>query len=120
MFKEHNYPSEEHPLGIAYPGVTYAEPDQPNWVGYLATEFSPAPGHPLVVFDYAVGGQTVEGVASQIKDQFMDHIADRPEWAQWSSSDTLFATWVGINDCAYVFSHNPKSWSCSDLCNQTA
>ena len=88
--KPNQHPSEELPLGVPYPGVTYAEPGKPNWVGFLATEFSPSAPRPLVIFDYGLGGSRVENVVLQIKEQFVEDIADKPEWANWNSEDTLF------------------------------
>lgn len=42
------------------------------------------------MFDYGKGGQTVEGVVKQIKDEFIPQLGEKPEWAKWSSADTLF------------------------------
>lgn len=78
------------PLGVVYPGNTYAEPGQPNWVGYLATEFAPNSPRPLIVFDYGKGGSTVKDVVGQVREQFTSDIGDKPEWAKWTASDTLF------------------------------
>jgi hypothetical protein len=30
--------------------------------------------------------------------QFETYLANKPEGAQWASSDSLFAFWIGIND----------------------
>ncbi|CAL1704184.1 unnamed protein product [Somion occarium] len=94
------HPSEEHPLGVVFPGYSWAEDHKPNWVGYLITEF--APGHAMLVYDYAVGGDRVNGVVSQIQRHFIPKVGQKPDWAPWSSDDTLFITWVGINDCAFI------------------
>jgi len=53
------------------------------------------------VYDFAVGGHCVPGVERQITRQFEDGLSAKPEWARWSAHDTLFITWVGINDCAF-------------------
>ncbi|OSC97117.1 carbohydrate esterase family 16 protein [Trametes coccinea BRFM310] len=92
------YPTDDAPLGIEFPGITWAEPAMPNWVGYLVTEYSP--GTKLLVYDYAVGGHTVEGVRKQVQVNFLPRVGGRPNWACWSAEDTLFVTWIGINDCA--------------------
>ncbi|CAL1704676.1 unnamed protein product [Somion occarium] len=94
------HPSEEHPLGVVFSGYNWAEDNKPNWVGYLITEF--APGHNILVYDYAVGGDRVDGVVSQIQRHFIPTVGQKPDWAPWSSGDTLFITWVGINDCAFL------------------
>ncbi|KAI0670369.1 hypothetical protein C8Q78DRAFT_1035867 [Trametes maxima] len=92
------YPSDDAPLGIEFPGVTWAEPAMPNWVGYLITEYSPYTK--LLVYDYAVGGESVQGVRKQVQVNFLPRVGEKPSWAPWSAGDSLFVTWIGINDCA--------------------
>lgn len=74
----------------------------PNWVGHLVEIVKEQRGaSSLLVYDYALGGDTVEGLKRQIHHDFLPHLALKPDWAPWSPEDTLFITWVGINDCAY-------------------
>ncbi|KAJ7717971.1 hypothetical protein B0H16DRAFT_1610024 [Mycena metata] len=94
-------PTPEEPLGVEFPGITYAEPDSPNWVGHLITNYSPT----LLVYDYAKGGARVYNVKSQIQATFIRHIGQRPPWAPWAAEDTLFVSWVGINDAAWSGEH---------------
>ncbi|KAH8116759.1 hypothetical protein DFH11DRAFT_1505237 [Phellopilus nigrolimitatus] len=97
-------PSAAEPLGVPFPGKTYTEPGTANWVGYLAREFCPSgsgDAEPLLVYNYAQGGQTVNGVRLQAENQFLMSAGKKPHWAPWAADDTLFATWVGINDCGY-------------------
>jgi len=90
-------PTRDNPFGIAFPGLTYNEQALPNWVGHFVT------GRPeLLVYDYAFGGSTVSGVKNQVLRQFAQHVGQKPEWAPWTAEDTLFVTWVGINDCSYT------------------
>ena len=42
----------------------------------------------------------MEGVRRQVHKHFLPQLAHKPDWAPWTPSDTLFITWVGINDCA--------------------
>ncbi|PFH54294.1 carbohydrate esterase family 16 protein [Amanita thiersii Skay4041] len=121
-FDQRRTPSALHPLGVTFPGTTWNEEDEPNWVGHLITEFSPTPRYlrnrpvqdqdpkylesPLLVFNYAKGGDTIEGVRRQIRHVFLPKAGKRPDWAQWESSDSLFITWVGINDCAFSSEHS--------------
>jgi len=109
-----NHPSASQPLGIPFPGNTYNEEDLPNWVGYLITQYCPPPrfnpseeeqdSHytesPLLVYDYARGGDTVAGVRSQIENFFIPSLV-KERVIPWKATDTLFITWVGINDCAF-------------------
>ncbi|KAH9935006.1 uncharacterized protein B0H18DRAFT_979369 [Fomitopsis serialis] len=92
------HPTLEDPLGVEFPGHTWAEPGKANWVGHLITEHSLSP---ILVHDYAMGGDRVDGVRRQIEKDFMPNLAPKPSWAPWREQDTLFATWVGINDCSY-------------------
>ncbi|EJF66374.1 hypothetical protein DICSQDRAFT_97426 [Dichomitus squalens LYAD-421 SS1] len=98
--KEDTIPSDEAPLGIEFPGITWAEPAMPNWVGHLITEYSP--GTHLLVYDYAVGGDTVGGIRKQVQVNFLPRVGEKPSWAPWSAQDTLFVTWIGINDCGQI------------------
>ncbi|KZT08256.1 carbohydrate esterase family 16 protein [Laetiporus sulphureus 93-53] len=91
------HPTEVQPLGVEFPGVTWTESDTANWVGHLITNYSPH--GQMLVYDYAVGGDTVSGVRIQIRNRFLPTAGRKPDWAPWSSTDTLFITWVGINDC---------------------
>ncbi|EMD32722.1 hypothetical protein CERSUDRAFT_99099 [Gelatoporia subvermispora B] len=96
------HPTEDRPLGVRWPGKTYTEAGTPNWIGHLVSQYlsgRPAGSGPLV-FDYAAGGNQVEGVRRQIETQFLPTLGRKPDWAPWTASDTLFITWVGINDCA--------------------
>lgn len=89
------HPSKKRPLGVDFPGTTYAEPGEPNWVGYLTRDHSPSgdfQSDPLLVYDYGLGGQTVGGVKRQVVDMFLPDVGQKPEWATWAAEDTLFST----------------------------
>ncbi|KAA1471102.1 hypothetical protein DENSPDRAFT_837027 [Dentipellis sp. KUC8613] len=94
-------PTIAKPMGVPFPGETYNEPDKPNWVGHLiATYFKDRTD--VLIYDYARGGDRVFDIRRQAIQQFIPHLGKKPEFCPWTSSDTLFITWVGINDCAYV------------------
>ncbi|KAJ7916146.1 hypothetical protein B0H13DRAFT_1609715 [Mycena leptocephala] len=95
-------PSYDEPLGVKFPGVTHAEPDEPNWVGHFIANY--APGQ-LLVYNYAKGGGRVHDVKNQIKFMFKQHIGERPASAPWTPEDTLFITWIGINDAGFGRDH---------------
>ncbi|EAU88508.1 hypothetical protein CC1G_04214 [Coprinopsis cinerea okayama7 len=113
-FSPSSHPTAQHPLGTPFPGSTFNEEDLPNWVGHLITKYCPAPRYdpstddqedgfaddPLLVYNYARGGDQVSGVARQIRRLFLPIVGTKPEWAPWSENDSLFVTSVGINDCA--------------------
>ncbi|KAK7467692.1 hypothetical protein VKT23_004744 [Stygiomarasmius scandens] len=66
----------------------------------------------LKVFDLASGGATIDAalvppfqptvlsIVDQVS-QFKTFLAPKPAGAEWQSSDTLFAIWIGINDVEY-------------------
>ena len=115
------HPSETNPLGNPpYPGDTYS--GGPTWVkhlistlsikvGYLATEYNQSP---ILAYDYAVPGATVQGLKWQVKEWFLPHAAQKPTWAPWTSDNSLFCIsslffvlrvviWIGINDMGIGF-----------------
>ncbi|KAJ7837804.1 hypothetical protein B0H14DRAFT_2790640 [Mycena olivaceomarginata] len=96
-------PTHEQPLGVEFPGATYAEPNTPNWVGHLITKYGSA--NKLLVYNYAKGGSRVYSVKNQIEVMFKRQISRKPAWAPWTSEDALFITWVGINDAAWGSEH---------------
>jgi hypothetical protein len=83
------HPTPEEPLGVEYPGITWAEPEEPNWVGYMVTEYNPK--NSLLVYNFAVGGDTIDGVRRQIHTEFLPTLAVKPGWAPWTAEDTLFS-----------------------------
>lgn len=98
-------PTSENPLGVNFPGETWNEPGLPNWVGYLITEYCPEPRYkpggegqveayveaPLLVYNYAQGGDTVAGVCRQVDHWFLPNAGKRPEWARWTPETSLFS-----------------------------
>ncbi|KAI0355238.1 hypothetical protein OH77DRAFT_1496363 [Trametes cingulata] len=106
------HPTPEKPLGVDFPGQTWCgHPDEtnksfifePNWVGHLVELVrEQRNGSTVLVYDYALGGDRVDGVKRQIHEDFLPSLAPKPDWAPWTSSDTLFITWIGINDCGYM------------------
>ncbi|KAJ7828747.1 hypothetical protein B0H14DRAFT_1216345 [Mycena olivaceomarginata] len=96
---------------VPYKYLTYADVDGTNWVGYLLMQHAPHPD--LLVHDYAVGGARVPAtsrgaVETQVNENFLAGYAmDRTaEGLPWDAADSLFVTWVGINDCAYAETHD--------------
>ncbi|KAJ3758442.1 hypothetical protein EV360DRAFT_43921 [Lentinula raphanica] len=130
-------PRALEPLGVDYPGYSpqmWNEPGTPNWVGHLITKYTPEPrykpdtdeqdegyqNNPILVYDYAVGGSTIDGVKQQIGLFFLaqNGVGNKPDWAPWTSEETLFVIWVGINDCALSRNHDHAFKTMSDLQEQ--
>ncbi|KAF8667694.1 hypothetical protein RHS04_09272 [Rhizoctonia solani] len=92
-------PTDLNPMGVPYPGATWI--DGANWAGYLTTQYNRSK---LLTFDYAIGGNTVQGVRNQIMGDFLSTrgAGHKPHYAPWTASDSLFggatACFVGIND----------------------
>ncbi|KZP21637.1 carbohydrate esterase family 16 protein [Athelia psychrophila] len=93
-------PTPEEPLGVPFPGTTFAEEGQPNWLGHLIS--APLNGSAeRLVYCYAGGGDTVNIVRGQIRGRFLRQAGAGVAAGTWSITpeNTLFCTWIGINDC---------------------
>lgn len=103
------------PLGCGFPGDgVWTEIHLPNWVGHLITKYRPGPKYsppktdaddeddnassedeqewvdnPLLVHDYARGGDVIDGVKRQIERCFLPKLGARTE-IQWTAEETLF------------------------------
>lgn len=82
-------PTASRPLGVTFPGLVVNEAGQPNWVGHLITTYAHGQSN-ILVYDYAVRGDTAPGVARQIREQFLPTVGRKPNWARWSADDSLF------------------------------
>ncbi|KAG5728039.1 Thermolabile hemolysin [Termitomyces sp. T112] len=109
----------QDPLGLPFPGLTWNEEGLANWVGHLLTKYVPRPSfiagkdatqdpeylkNPLLVYNYAIGGDNITGVQRQINRFFLS-VGQKPAWAPWTPCNSLFITWVGINDCSHTREH---------------
>jgi len=99
-------PTPTTPLGNpTYPGFTAS--NGPNWVDFLTVKYNSSL---LLTYNLAFGGATinsalvapfeptVSSVAEQIENEWFPTYAIPPADAPWSSDDTLFAIFDGIND----------------------
>ncbi|KAG8902807.1 hypothetical protein FRB99_004106 [Tulasnella sp. 403] len=90
-------PSPEKPLGVEFPGITYAEFGKPNWIGHLIDKYTKS--SPLV-YNYAVGGHTLPGYTNQIRLGFLKGPASKQSEIPWAATNSLFISWIGGNDVA--------------------
>ena len=100
-------PDTQRPLGVAFPGDNdemWHEPGQPNWVGHLISKYAPPPRYdhdsesskqteswhssPILVYDFAVGGENVYGVSRQCHDAFLPNRRQM----NWTTDNALFGT----------------------------
>lgn len=107
--------TEKNPLGVPWPGAGWAEGHEPIWVNCLAflclnlykklirPPYAPSqPAYlvastqkrkkepPLLVYDYAIGGDTVEQVMVQIEGAFVPRMGMKVSGVEWQSEDSLF------------------------------
>ncbi|KAG8901463.1 hypothetical protein FRB99_005292 [Tulasnella sp. 403] len=75
-----------------------SSPPATQIVGHLAASHNEAG---FLVYDYAVGGHTVDDVADQVRQGFLTNEGGKTKKAiKWGAADSLFVTWVGFNDVA--------------------
>ncbi|KAH9998187.1 carbohydrate esterase family 16 protein [Xylariaceae sp. FL0662B] len=116
-------PSPVNPLGNPeYPGWTSS--NGPNWVDFLTTKYNASL---LQTYNFAYGGATVDSdlvtpymptvvsVKQQVLEQFIPgYTGDAPTAPSapaWSSADSVFAFWIGINDVGNTYGSGEASWN---------
>jgi hypothetical protein len=57
-------------------------------IGYLIQKSD----SPLLVYDYAVCGDSVHKMKYQVKEQFMETAGKKPDYCPWDSENSLFST----------------------------
>ncbi|KAF8447374.1 hypothetical protein L210DRAFT_3391445 [Boletus edulis BED1] len=92
--------------GIDSPEPGYTSSNGPNWVEFLTSTYNQTA---VKTFNLAYGGATIDGalvppylptvlsIVDQVS-EFNEHLASKPAGAQWDSTNSLFAIWIGIND----------------------
>ncbi|KAG9581967.1 carbohydrate esterase family 16 protein, partial [Aureobasidium melanogenum] len=99
-------PGPGNPLGNpTYPG--YTSSNGPNWIDYLTTTYNKSF---IETVNLAYGGATVDStlvapylptvlsVKEQVESEYLPIYASYFSPVPWSSDDTLFAIFIGIND----------------------
>ncbi|KAL0955541.1 hypothetical protein HGRIS_001777 [Hohenbuehelia grisea] len=96
------------------PGNSFGNPPYPGWTsanGENWIDFATAKNNKSLVltYNYAYGGATIDAnlvkpytptvlsLTDQVK-QFLDGAAKKPASTQWTSANSLFSIWIGIND----------------------
>ncbi|KAF9478500.1 hypothetical protein BDN70DRAFT_43935 [Pholiota conissans] len=97
--------------GVDSPVPGFVSSNGPNWVQQLGTTYNVAG---TKIFNLASGGATIDAklvtpfeptvlsIVDQVA-QFKSFLAPKPAAAPWSSNNTLFAVWIGINDVGNSF-----------------
>ncbi|TBU50290.1 hypothetical protein BD309DRAFT_849788 [Dichomitus squalens] len=98
--------------GVDSPVPGFTSSNGPNWVQFLGGTYNVTDTQ---VFNLASGGATIDAalvapfeptvlsIVDQVQ-QFHDILAPKPAGAEWNSSNSLFAFWIGINDVGNSFS----------------
>ncbi|CAL3970348.1 unnamed protein product [Diplocarpon coronariae] len=97
-------PSASNPIGNPpFPGYTTSGGN--NWLTFVSKTPSPS----LLAYNFAYGGATTsaeliapfEPTVLSLIDQvslFTSNLAPPPTYASWTSADSLFGIWIGVND----------------------
>ncbi|KAF7966559.1 hypothetical protein HWV62_37885 [Athelia sp. TMB] len=111
-------PTPGNPLGNpAYPGITGAGGS--NWVDVDTTIYNKSL---ILTYNYAYSGATIDAalvtpyipIVASLKDQVEDFLATaaaKPASTPWTSEDSLFSIWIGINDIgnSYYWTNGSRS-----------
>lgn len=77
-----------------------------NWIDLATTTYNKSL---VLTYNYAYGGATIdatlvapyESTVLSVTDQvneFLNTVASKPATTPWTSADSLFSIWIGIND----------------------
>ncbi|KAJ4381828.1 hypothetical protein N0V86_003193 [Didymella sp. IMI 355093] len=99
-------PNPTNPFGNPpYPG--YTSSNGPNWIDFLATTYNASF---IRAYNLAYGGATVDSalvtpyaptvlsLVDQVHAEFLPRYGAHPKDVPWTSKDSLFAFFIGIND----------------------
>lgn len=110
-------PNPCNPLGNPpYPG--YTSSDGPNWVGFLSTTYNESF---ILTYNFAYNGSTVDSslvppylptapsVKQQVQNDFLPRYGNHPSFTPWTTDDSLFGFFIGINDIGNSFTQKNVS-----------
>ena len=115
-------PTKKNPLGNPeYPGYTAS--NGPNWVDFLTTTYNETF---IKTVNLAYGGATVDSalvrpylptvlsLKEQIEQEYLPKYSTSPSFFNWKANDTLFASFLGINDVGNSYANPNASWVLAD------
>lgn len=103
-------PAVGNPLGNPpYPGYTATGGE--NWIDFDTTTYNKSL---VFTYNYAYGGATIDATlvppytptVQSVTDQvniFLNSVANKPASTPWTSSNSLFSVWIGINDIGNTY-----------------
>jgi hypothetical protein len=57
----------------------------------------------MLVYDYAIAGDIVQGVEQQVKEAFLPNAGIHPTWAPWKSNDSIFCIPLFIGNALLIY-----------------
>lgn len=66
-----------------------------NWVDVVTAERNKTL---TLTYNFAIGGATIEATLPIEVNSFVGSVGQKPTTAPWTSEDSLFSFWIGIND----------------------
>lgn len=96
-----------------------------NWVDVVTTVYNKSL---VLTYNYAYGGATInaslvapyESTVLSLTDQvneFLATAATKPASTPWTSADSLFSIWIGINDIGNSYGNSGETAFCDTLLN---
>jgi len=117
-------PSIGNPLGNPpYPGFTAT--GGPNYIDFVTVQYNRTL---LFNYNFAYGGATIDAnlvppfdpsvrsLTDQVND-YLGSVANKPSNTPWTSANTLFSIWIGINDIGNSYYKNGGSAFNAELIN---
>ncbi|KAF8959213.1 hypothetical protein BDZ97DRAFT_1906228 [Flammula alnicola] len=114
-------PSSANPIGNpAFPG--YTATGGANWLGFVTESYNRSL---VYTYNYAYGGATIDAtlvapyeptvlsVTDQVN-QFLTSVANKPASTPWTSSNSLFSIFIGINDIGNSYYNSGDRGAFSD------
>ena len=106
-----------NPLGNP-PYPSYTSSDGPNWVGFLSTTYNESL---ILTYNFAQDGAIVDSslvppylpttpsMKHQIQNDFSPRYGNQTSFTPWTSNDSLFGFFIGINDIGNSYTQKNKS-----------
>ncbi|KAH7319004.1 cellulose-binding GDSL lipase/acylhydrolase [Rhexocercosporidium sp. MPI-PUGE-AT-0058] len=97
-------PCPENPLGNTDLGNHQTSAQGPVWIEFLTTKYNT---DPVLTYNFAVGGASIpDNYTYQVENLY------QPKYTRerfWHGSQTLFTSWIGINDVSDAWIHKDMS-----------
>ncbi|KAG4424239.1 hypothetical protein IFR04_002643 [Cadophora malorum] len=96
-------PSRDNPLGNSDLG-NETSAQGPVWIEFLTTKYNT---RPVLTYNFAVGGASIpDNYTYQVENLYQPKYSEKKFW---QGSNTLFTSWIGINDVSDAWLKNDAS-----------